>query len=341
MKFLIIRFSSLGDCILLCPLAEYLKSQGAVEVTVVTKRAYVELFAAARGVDRVVGFDPKSGLRGLLRTAAEYRDRGYRVIDAHNNWRSRILSWRVGGADSRFQKHYRERLGLILFKRAARLPSILEHYGALAQSFELPAAELSPGGIEVPARYLEAAAERMGTDGHPYIAVAPGARWPMKRWPVDRYVELARRLTRGHGYRLLLMGDENDRGAASPITDDTGDMCTNITGRTGLMEGAGYLARCAGFVGNDSGLTHLAEAVGVPAVALFGPTVEAFGYYPALPASKTVETDISCRPCSRNGARPCPRGTQECMTGIGVDTVESAVLDMLTGTGISRRVPTS
>jgi heptosyltransferase-2 len=338
MKILIIRFSSLGDCILLCPLAERLKSQGATEVTVVTKTAYVELFAAASGVDRVVGFDPKSGLRGLLRIADDHRGQGYRVIDAHNNWRSRLLSWRLGGAAARFQKHYGERMGLIVFKRRTELPSILEHYGDLDQPTGGRRTVLSPGGIEVPKRYLDDAAKRMGTDSHPYIAIAPGARWPMKRWPVDGFVELARRLTRGHGYRLLLMGDREDRAAAAPIAEDVGDLCIDITGRTSLMEGAGYLQHCAGFVGNDSGLTHLAEAIGVPVVALFGPTVETFGYYPALVTSKTIERNLPCRPCSRNGARPCPKTTQECMTEIGVDAVESAVLDLLTGTGSARRV---
>jgi ADP-heptose:LPS heptosyltransferase len=120
MKVLIIRFGSLGDCILLCPLATYLKASGTEQVTVVTKRAYAEVFAAATGVDRVVAFDPGGGLRGLLRIASDHRDRGWTVLDAHNNWRSRLLSWQLGGAAGRFAKHYRERLGLIVFKRAAR-----------------------------------------------------------------------------------------------------------------------------------------------------------------------------------------------------------------------------
>ena len=342
MKVLIIRFSSLGDCILLCPLAAYLKTSGAEQVTVVTKRAYAEVFAAATGVDRVVAFDPGGGLRGLLRIASDHRGRGWTVLDAHNNWRSRFLSWRLGGAAGRFAKHYRERLGLIVFKRAARgLPSILEQYGALAEAVGFPTAGLAPGGIDVPERYVAAAAQRMRRDEHRFIAIAPGTRWPMKRWPVERFVDLAERLTRNKGYRLLLMGDENDRATTSPIAQRFGEWCVDITGQTGIIEGAGYLAHCSGFVGNDSGLTHLAEAMGVPVVALFGPTVETFGYYPSLASSKTVERSMTCRPCSRNGSRPCPKGNQECMTGIDVDTVESAVLDMLSESGPARYTLTS
>jgi heptosyltransferase-2 len=83
--------------------------------------------------------------------------------------------------------------------------------------------------------------------------------------------------------------------------------------------------RCRAFVGNDSGLMHLAEAVGVPVVALFGPTVQAFGYYPSLAQSRTLERRIACRPCSRNGSTPCPRRTGECLAAISADTVANTI----------------
>jgi heptosyltransferase-2 len=338
MKILVIRFSSLGDCILLCPLASHLKAHGATEVTVVTKKAYMPIFAAAAGVNRVVGFDPRGGLRGLLRIADEHRGKGYRVIDAHSSWRSRILSRRLGGADVRFKKNYGPRLGLIVFKRPANLPSILEQYAALAGAVGMPVGKLSPGGINIPTSLSAAAADRMQPDANPYVALAPGAKWPEKRWPLENFAELARRLSRDHGYRLLLLGDDNDRQAAATISDEMNDGCVDITGRAGLSAGAAHLKRCVGFVGNDSGLAHLAEAVGVPATVLYGPTVESFGYYPSLPGSRSIERKLPCRPCSRNGGRPCPRRTRECLTGIGVDDAEGAVLEMLSNSGPDRYV---
>jgi heptosyltransferase-2 len=341
MKIILIRFSSLGDCILLCPLAAHMKASGAEEVTVVTKSAYAEIFAAATGVDRVVAFEPRGGLPGLLRIAGEYRGRGYRVIDAHNNWRSRILSRQLGGAHARLAKNYGRRLGLIVLKRRTTLPTMLQQYGMLAAAVGMRSPRLLPGGIEIPEPLASAAEERMRHDSHPYMAVAPGARWPDKRWPLEHYTELARRLVRAHGYRLLLLGDAYDCSAASAIASENGEMCIDLTGRTGLMEGAAHLGRCAGFVGNDSGLAHLAEAVGVPALVLFGPTVEPFGYYPSLPGSKSIERDLACRPCSRNGGRPCPKRTRECLASIDVDTVETAALDMLSHTGPARYVLTS
>lgn len=340
MKILLIRFSSLGDCVLLCPLAAHLKANGADTVAVITKKAYADVFAAASGVDRVVAYDPKGGLTGLLRICEQYRGSGYRVIDAHNNWRSRVVSRRLGGAAGRFAKHYRERLALILFKRRVKLPSILDKYAALASAVGMPVAELAPGGIDVPDRYAAEADARMSGDGHSYVAMAPGARWPDKRWPIENYAELARRLVNVHGYRLLILGDDNDCAAAAVVADTVGDMCVDITARAGVIEGAAYMKQCLGFVGNDSGLAHLAEAVGLPVTVLYGPTVETFGYYPARQGSKSIEIDLPCRPCSRNGGRPCPKRTRQCLTAIGVDVVERAVLDMLSGGGPNRYVLT-
>ncbi len=337
MKFLLIRFSSLGDCILLCPLADHLKRAGAEEVAVVTKSAYAALFAAATGVDRVVAIEPQGGAAALMRIAADHRDRGYCVIDAHNNLRSRLLSWRLGGADARFRKRYRERLGLILFKRAVRLPSIIDQYRALADAAGVPAPTLAPGGLDIPRRCAEAAADTLD-DSATWVAIAPGARWPAKRWPAGHFVELSSRLARQRPCRILLVGDASDRAAAAPIAEDLGDLCVDITGRAELMESAAFISRCAGFVGNDSGLAHLSEAVGTPAAVLFGPTVEAFGYYPSLPRSKSIERELSCRPCSRNGGRPCPKRTLECLAGIAVDDVEKAVGELLDRTGPSRYV---
>ncbi len=329
MKILIIRFSSLGDCILLVPLVKYLKEQGAEDVTVVTKKAYAEIFEAAAGVDGVVAFDPETGLRGLIRIAAGFRGRGYRIIDAHNNLRSRLLCAFLGGAAGRFRKYYRERVGLILFKKRSVVPSILTSYGELAQAAGFPAATLLPGGIVVPEDQERQAKERLGAGDRRYVAVAPGSKWPMKRWNPEKYLELSRRLMEDHGYGIVLMGDGNDRALSSRIEAELGERCVNITGRTDIIEGAGYLKRCALFIGNDSGLMHLAEAVGLPVLVLFGPTVRAFGYYPALPGSKVIELDLDCRPCSRNGSRSWPQSTHECLDGIDVSTMVETAITLL------------
>ena len=323
MDFFVIRFSSLGDCVLLCPLLERLKRAGAGEVVVLTKRAHADLFAAARGVDRVVAIDDGSTLRDLVRIADEWRSRDAAVIDAHASWRSRVVAARMGGAAARIDKHTGSRLKLIIFKRNVTLPTMLERYATLGAAVGAEAAPLSPGGLRIDPD-LDHRAERTMRGDAPFIAVSPGSRWPSKRWP--GYAAVCATLSESAGVRILLVGDERDREAAAPIAGALGDRCVDLTGRARLMETAAHVARCRAFLGNDSGLMHLAEAVGVPVVGLFGPTVREFGYFPSLPHSRTVERRLACRPCSRNGPTPCPKGTVECLRQIP----SHAVVDALT-----------
>ena len=336
MDVTLIRFSSLGDCILLCPLAAHLARAG-MRVTVVTKRPFVDIFAAATGVDRILALGAGAGLRDLGQIARALNGRADIVIDAHNNWRSRALCAMLGGASIRIEKHYRERVGLIVFKRPAQIPSILEQYGQLAVIAGAPAA-LSPGDINIPQEARERCAERLGSDARENIAVAPGSRWPMKRWPVERYLDLSERLCAERDCRIILVGDRTDGDLCRAFADRLGNSLLDMTGCTTILETAACISGCRGFVGNDSGLMHLAEALGVPVVGIFGPTVREFGYYPALESSRTVERRLACRPCSRNGKVPCPRGTHECMTGISTDEVQSVVTNLLEQTGTRRVV---
>ena len=319
MKYLVIRFSSLGDCILLCPLLEHLKATGADEVVVLTKRAYADVFACATGVDRVVALDTSSGPGALWSIGNWFRGADYTVIDAHASWRSRIVGWRVGRVDARIDKDTNDRLGLILFKRDVTLPTMLQRYARLCQPIGLEVPSLLPGGFRVPDGAALTARQAMG-DAE-FLAIAPGSRWPAKRW--HGFARLADALPRDT--RILLVGDAADRAHTTPIAAALGDRCLDLTGRATLTETAAHIARCRTFIGNDSGLMHLAEAVGVPVVAVFGPTVDAFGYFPSLPASRVVERRLACRPCSRNGATPCPKRTGECLTRIPVDAVAHAV----------------
>lgn len=319
MKFLVIRFSSLGDCVLLCPLLEYLKRSGAEEVVVLTKRAYAPLFAAASGVDRVIALDKGAGLGSLWRMAGAFRDQGYTIIDAHASFRSRLVCARAGRAQSRIEKHTRQRVNLIVWKRPSALPTMLERYAALCAPAGIKPPQLSPGGLNIPEDAARTAAGNMGHDA--FIAVAPGSRWPAKRW--NGFAKLCETL--GHEQRILLVGDAADREFTAPIAHALGSRCLDIAGTLPLMETAAHIARCRLFVGNDSGLMHLAEATGVPVVALYGPTVEAFGYFPSLPQSRVIERRLACRPCSRNGSIPCPKGTVECLTKVTPDTVAQTI----------------
>jgi heptosyltransferase-2 len=338
MRVVVIRFSALGDCILLCPFLEHLKLNGAEEVTIVTKTAYMELFAAARGVDRIVAIGAGAGFRGLKQAGDACRSGDTIVMDAHGSLRSRVLGRSFGTVDARIDKHYRKRLELILLKRRSIIPFMADRYSRLGEAIGMPPMTNRVGGIEVPDRARRVVDSLVGDDGREIVAIAPGSRWPMKQWDVENFTELARRIAGDWGYHVVLLGDTIDAESASPIAETVPHHITNLTGRTGILETAAAIEKASVFIGNDSGLMHLAEAVGVPVVALFGPTVQAFGYYPSLPRSKVIERELPCRPCSRNGRRACPKGNQECLSGIPVEWVEEALWDLLGHRGPARYV---
>lgn len=327
MRVLVIRFSSLGDCVLLCPLLAHLKQSGADDVVVLTKRAYAGLFAFARGADRVVAIEPGTSLVDLARIGRSFRASSDDVvIDAHANVRSRVVCAAAGGARARFHKYYRERAGLIVFKRRAALPTILEQYASLAERAGFGRTTLVPGGVQISREEVERARLRVGEG--PAVAVAPGSRWRAKRW--SGFAALCDGLVAA-GRRVVLVGDTRDREFTAPIAAKLGSRCVDVAGETTLVQTAALIGHCETFVGNDSGLMHLAEAVGVPVVALFGPTVREFGYAPALQPSTTIERRLSCRPCSRNGAAPCPKRNYECLERIRPDDVLRAVTEPRAG----------
>jgi len=338
MRILVIRFSSLGDCILLCPLIEHLKAQGADEVAVVTKTVYAELFAAVRGLDRIVALEPAAGLAGIRRVIEACRGRDYLVIDAHNTTRSRLVSMGLGGAEARIKKYYPQRLGLIILKRQTNLPSVGGRYSTLAESLGFPAVEKTVGGIRVPDAARSRVDPLIPQNGRRTVVVAPGSRWPMKQWGEEKFLELTRRMTENYGCNVILIGDEREASTTGRIHGSVTKYTTDLAGRLSIMETAAVIERSEGFLGNDSGLMHLAEAVDVPVLGLFGPTVETFGYYPTAPGSKVMERDIGCRPCSRNGSRRCPKGTQECLVEIPVEPVVRAFADLIEKRGDSRYV---
>jgi heptosyltransferase-2 len=91
-----------------------------------------------------------------------------------------------------------------------------------------------------------------------------------------------------------------------------------------LMHTAALLQLCHLLLSNDSGLMHMATALRVPVVAIFGPTVQEFGFYPFKASAQVVSTALACRPCSTKGSTRCPRGHHQCMQQVTVAQVLAA-----------------
>jgi ADP-heptose:LPS heptosyltransferase len=170
----------------------------------------------------------------------------------------------------------------------------------------------------------------------PVIALHPGSgSYSLaRRWPVERYAELGRRLHDTYGARLLLVGGPEERSLVQSMLDLLGrpDWAEDATGAHSPHQLALRLSRCALFVGNDSFPMHLAAAVGIPTVAVFGPSnADAWGpYTPDAPERARIvhRTDLACMPCIYRGhALGTPQGCppRPCLTELSVASVLHAV----------------
>ncbi|HEX5787040.1 MAG TPA: lipopolysaccharide heptosyltransferase II, partial [Woeseiaceae bacterium] len=157
----------------------------------------------------------------------------------------------------------------------------------------------------------------------PVVAFMPGAEFgPSKLWPAEHFAALAGCLI-ADGYRVWLLGSSKDRVAAGHIASlaSGGSDLVDLCGRTSLAEVIDVLSLVEQAVTNDSGLMHIAAAVGVHVHALYGPTSPAL-VLPLTARKDVYFLDLDCSPCRQ---RTCPLGHHNCLKLIGPDAVYERV----------------
>lgn len=158
------------------------------------------------------------------------------------------------------------------------------------------------------------------------IGLAPGASRVTKRWLSARFAQLGLKLKeRRPQTRIVLIGAAHEKELCDQVAALIGEGALNLAGKLALSDLLLVLKNLRLFVTNDSGPMHMASGLGVPTVAIFGPTVRGFGFYPKGVASRLIEVpDLACRPCGLHGGRVCPRGHFLCMRLVTVDQVLDA-----------------
>ncbi|HEY5133641.1 MAG TPA: glycosyltransferase family 9 protein [Candidatus Krumholzibacteriaceae bacterium] len=333
-KILVIRLSSLGDLVLMMPMLRALRAGfPAAEIHLLCKEKYTGLFEGSDCVDRIIVVK-EGGLGELMRIRSWLSHERYDVIiDAHNVIRSNIL-FHTLGAPKKLQIAKCDLKKLLLIRGKTNLyRTVVSQSGRYRELARRLGADIRKVFEELPVpetavRGAERALSSSGPVGRRLIAFAPGARWRTKRWPQECYAELITGVSR-LGYEAVIIGGPDDAAANANVARMSNRAPLDLTGKLSIMESAAVLRRCTALVTNDSAPLHLAEAVGTPVVAFFGPTVREFGYYPRLVRSRVLEVALPCRPCSRNGARKCPYGTTECLTAIGPSVALETLVEVL------------
>ncbi|MFH0809951.1 MAG: lipopolysaccharide heptosyltransferase II [Pseudomonadota bacterium] len=165
----------------------------------------------------------------------------------------------------------------------------------------------------------------LGLEGVPLIGLAPGAQYgTAKRWPAERFAAVGDALVAATAGAAIIFGSRGEQDVARSVAERMRGRCFDLAGKTPLLEAAAVISRLAVFITNDSGLMHLAAALSVPLVAVFGPTDER-RTSPLGRQSRLVRHSFECAPCLK---RHCPTD-HRCMLAITPEEVLGEALGLL------------
>ena len=314
-RVLVVQPAFLGDVVFSSALVDALAERFAEVDVCVTPRARDVVEAMPRA-SRVQVFDKRgsdSGLGGLLRTARRLRDRGYEIaVLPHQSPRSALLTVlarvprRVGFQGAPGSPFYTERIPAAPGTFTARESALARALGAEARPMRLVARP----------EWVRAAEERL-QGAHSLAALCIGSEWETKIWPAHHFADLADRLAE-RGLVPVLLGGPREKALAEAVQARAGARCIDTTGNP-VAEALAILARSSVVVGGDTGLVHAARALGVPTVALFGPSSPAA--HDLGERQRAVTLGLECSPCSAHGQRRCPLGHHRCMRDLSAETV--------------------
>jgi len=343
-RTLIIRFSSVGDIVLSSLLLRVLHRRfPRCQIDYLVKAEFADLVCHNPYVSHVIEFPTGGTFADLTQFRKRIRSVHYDlVIDIHDSLRSRYLCF---GAKPLVRINKRKIARFLLVKTKLNLYSLYGNTISVADRYVETVKKFGVAndgeGLEI--HFPKQAEERVlgflveaGVSAEkPLIGICPSAKHQNKIWLKERFAETAVTLARENHASIVLLGSKDEESRcieieqlihkAAPKT-----LVVSCAGRVSLTETAAIMDRCIIIVTNDSGLMHIAAARKRKVVAIFGPTVREFGFFPYGSKNAVVEnTALSCRPCTHIGLPVCPKGHFKCMTDIPTSQVTESARRLL------------
>lgn len=326
-KFLVIRFSSIGDIVLTTPVVRILKQQvKGAEIHYLTKLSSKSILEYNPYIDFLWTFD-KSLDEILPNLKAEGFDY---IIDLHNNLRSLKVKSALGKKAFTFNKLNIEKWLLVNLK-INRLPAvhIVDRYVKTLAEFNV---FNDLAGLD----YFIGDKNKISQNDLPifckdgFIAIVIGAKHSTKKMPAEKIIQLAQLLN----YPIVLLGGPEDANDGNEIEKQVGNLIYNACGKFKLNQSASIIQQSKVVITHDTGLMHIAAAFNKPIISIWGNTVPEFGmspYLPQAPANSIIfeVQNLSCRPCSKIGFEKCPKQHFKCMMEQDVEAIANATKPFL------------
>jgi lipopolysaccharide heptosyltransferase I len=321
-RILIVLHGSIGDVVRALPLADLLRRGfPKARLSWSIEPASLPLLQEHPAIDEIIVFERHRGWRAFGPFLAKIRSKKFDlVLDLQRHLKSGIISW-WSGAPERvgFHRGDAKELNWIFNNRHINrfgddIPK-LDHYLKFAEYLGLP---------PMPAhwRFVFSAEERasverhLGETGSAFAVLFVGTRWQSKQWFPEQIARCAELLSKDYRIDVVLLGGSEDQNLAWDALRETSLPLTNLVGRTSLREAMAIIERARVAVGPDTGLMHIAAALGTPVISLWGATNPArtgpYGFMDLV-----IQGKAPCVPCNR---KRCGIG-RVCMQSITLDQI--------------------
>jgi heptosyltransferase II len=336
-KRLLIRGTNwIGDAVMTLPAISAIRETWPqAQISVLAKPWVAEVYWLSKDIDRVVIFEQPgrhAGLRGKMRLAKELKENSFDCAILLQNAIEAAIIAKLAGIPLRAGYNSDGR-GWLLTHSVRRTAQIRRVHQIFYYLEMVQALGCRPAKRDV---YLhkgddyddlaEKLFSRFGIAGNkPLVGIAPGAAYgPAKRWFPDRFAAVADWAIKEYDAQALIFGSAGDAPSAAEVKKNSRHLLLDISGKTNLKEAIALIASCDLFLSNDSGLMHIAGALGIPTVAIFGSTNPA-ATSPIGKNSVVVHHDVPCGPCLKP---ECPTDFR-CMKLITVDEVREVARKLM------------
>ena len=309
-KFLVVRFSSIGDIVLTSPVVRHLKEQVEdAEIHYLTKKTYASLLEANPNIDRIHTFDGdmQSCIRELRDQKIDY------IIDLHHNARSARIKLGLKRMDFTVHKLNWLKCLFVRFK-IDRLPDkhIVDRYLETIDTF---ISQRDEKGLD----YFIPGSDEVESDSLPpeyrkgFIGLSIGAQHSTKMLPPERLIDLCRLLK----HPVIILGGPTDQSTGDFIVSSLpGQSILNACGNYSIHQSASLVRQSRVLITHDTGLMHIGAAFSKKILSVWGNTHPRFGMFPYRPGSGSIQFEVeglACRPCSKIGYKQCPKKHFKCM----------------------------
>lgn len=328
-RILIIHTAFIGDIVLSTPLIKKLRdTYPKAEITYLTTPVGASILRNNPHLNHIIEYDKRGehkGIKGFWAIAKKLKMEAYNlVITPHRYLRSTFLTFLTGapirrGYDSAAASFlYNERVHYDKSKHEVeKLLSFVPKDEGKRYEIEIFPTELE---VEKVDKLLEKRREKV-------VVVAPGSKWFTKKWPLEYFNRVIKELEKREDTTVVVVGGKEEMFLNMPLANTTID----LRGKTTLLELAEVIRRADIVLTNDSSPIHIASAFpNVRILALFGPTVEKFGFFPWSKNSEVFQVEgLECRPCSIHGGDSCPKKHFKCMLDIKPEMVLERIESIL------------